>query len=267
LRGLGLRVLLLTDPLDGLNRREESVEAKKNRKTLKDPATRATHEAWVRLLAERVKPDYYGFASEINTLAAHGDYALYAIIRDMSNRLNDDVKRLSPATKTFVSFQVDDAWDKFGIESAVDHFDLPAEFRVDAIGLSSYPSFVFRDPAEIPDDYYRRFVFAGGGRPLIQVEGGWSSGVTPWGQGSETSQAAYYARLFELLDGVQAELAVLLLLADIDFASGDFGLTPEQTATLVNFGKMGIATPAYQPKAARAVWEAQRAIPWAGRPR
>lgn len=168
LRGVGLRVMLLTDPLDGLNRRQEAVEATKNGRTLKDPATRAIHEAWVRLLAEKVQPDYFGFASEINTLAAHGDYALYEVIRDMSNRLNDDVHRLSPKTKTFVSFQVDDAWGLFGLPSAVDQFMLPAEFTVDAIGLSSYPSFVFKTPAEIPDDYYRRFLFASGGRPLIQ---------------------------------------------------------------------------------------------------
>lgn len=254
IRGRGMDLVLLVDPLDGLNRTAEAVEATSNGLSLRDPAVRATHAAWVRTLVERLHPRYLGLASEINTLGAHGDRALYEDIRAMINSLAPEVRRISPETRVFVSFQVDDAW---GVSpwpaSAVDQFAMAREFDVDVVGLSSYPGFSFASPEAIPYGYFRPFVEATG-KPVLLAEGGWSSGP---GGGSPEQQAAYLAALFDELEAVQAELVLPLLFADLDLADPGWGLPPDRAATLAYFAHMGIVDASLTAKPAFAVWAAR----------
>ena len=67
-------------------------------------------------------------------------------------------------------------------------------------------------PEDIPSGYYERYVTESG-KPVIQVEGGWSSERTAWmaptREASPTSQARYLQRLWQLLDEVDAALVVL----------------------------------------------------------
>lgn len=260
LRGSGLKLVLLVDPLDGLHRTQEPPEAIKNGRTLKDPATRAIHEAWVLALVSAFKPAYIGLASEINTIRATGDRELYEIIRDMCNRLAPQIRQLSPSSRIFVSFQVDNAWQlPPWPKSDVDQFALTREFDVDVVGLSSYPGFSFSSPAEIPIDYFRRFEVASG-KPLLMAEGGWGSAGGP--NNSPANQAAYYQRMFDLLDGVQAELAILLLYQDLDLSEPGWGFTPDQVSILTHFASMGMVEITGALKPVHAVWEErfQRAL-------
>ncbi len=250
-----LRLVVLVDPLDGLNRTAEAVETTKNGRTLLDPQIRTLHEQWVRLLVERIKPDYIGLASEINTLGAHGDARLYAQIRDMVNTLAPQIRTISPKSKVFVSFQVEDAagltpWP----HSDADQYAMARDFDVDVVGLSSYPGFSYADPSKIPDDHFRRYLVAGG-KPVIFVEGGWASVPVLANPGSPELQAAYYRRLFELLDGVQAELALPIIFTDLDLRHPGWGLTAERQIILEYFARMGIVDIEGQPKPAYAVWQ------------
>ncbi len=257
LRGSGLKLVILVDPLDGLNRRAEAPSLTALGRSIMEPEIRALHEEWVRTLARRLHPEYMGLASEINTLGARGDPALYGVLRDMVNGLVPDVHALSPQTKVFVSFQVDDAWERPPLpDSGVDQFTLLADFPgFDVLGLSSYPGFFFEDPADIPSDYYRRFAVASG-KPLIQVEGGWSSTATSVaGPSTPELQAAYFRRLFQLLDGVDAELVVLLVFADLDLDDPAWGMPADRLEGLRNFATMGVVTSSLQQKPAYAVWE------------
>jgi hypothetical protein len=259
----GLRLVILIDPLDGLDRTREGNEARRNGVTLLDPASRAIHEAFVLEVARRYQPDYLGLASEINTLAAHGDANLYVTIRDMINGLVPGLREVAPDTKLFVSYQVDDAWGLTGQPSAVeDQFALVHDFpEMDVIGLSSYPVFFWDRPEDIPDDYYDRFAEESG-KPLIHVEGGWSSKRTAWmTPGREASpevQARYFTKLFELLDRVEAELLVMLIFSDLDLSQPGWGLEPGQITSLENFASMGILDVNLQPKPAFTAWEAAR---------
>lgn len=265
LRGLGLRVSILVDPLDGLDRTREANETRTAGRTLNDPALRALHEQWVELLASRYQPDYLGCASEINSLAARGDPELFANIRDMCNRLAPRVRALSPVTKFFVSFQVDEAWGRPPIPpSAVDHFALTRVFDIDVLGLSSYPSFFFDEPSQIPGDYFRRLQVESG-KPVILAEGGWTSASST---GVETAaslarQAGFYGRLFELLDSVQAEMVILLLFADMDI-DAYAAVSPPGTnfEGLRPFANMGITQPDLSPKPSFAVWKARFNLPY-----
>jgi len=265
LRGLGLHVSILVDPLDGLDRTRESNETRAAGRTLNEPELRALHEQWVELLAARYRPDYFGLASEINSLAARGDPVLYANIRDMANRLAPRIRAAAPNTRVFVSFQVDEAWGRPPIPpSPVDQFALSREFDIDVLGLSSYPSFFFEDPETIPGDYFRRLQVASG-KPVIMAEGGWSSDPLGTGETNATlaRQRAYYERFFELMDSVQPELIILLLYADMDMDAWLAAAAPgTNTQGLRPFSRMGLVSAAFLPKPSLAVWDARFNLPY-----
>lgn len=256
LRGSGLKLVILVDPLDGLDRKKEGPELVAAGRSIMEPQIRAMHEQWVRTLVARLHPEYIGLASEINTLGARGDRAKYDVLRDMANTLAPQLRQLSPASKVFVSFQVDDAWELPPFPpTGVDQFAMARDFDIDVMGVSSYPGVSFDDPADIPVDYYRRLAVASG-KPLIQVEGGWSSADTAvFGPSTPALEAAYFRRLFELLGGVNAELVALLTLADLDLASPLWTVPPDRLDALRNFASMGIVDSHLQPKLAYGEWK------------
>ncbi len=251
LRAKGLEIVFLVDPLDGLDRRKEDPGLADAGRTILEPDIRDTHESWVRAIAARVRPEYMGLASEINTLAARGDPALFDELLDLINELAPEVRAISPGTQVFVSFQADEAYGAFG-DPIIDHYALIDDFDIDALGLSSYPVFAFETPQEIPADYFAAFA-AATELPLVFVEGGWNSRDTQLTRGTPQEQVDFFTRYETLLDGVGARLWVMLTFTDLDIAS--LGLPPDRAATLSNFAFMGIVDENLARKPAFAEWE------------
>lgn len=251
MRAHGLDIIWLVDPLDGLNRRLEDPGLLDAGRSILEPEIRAIHDDWVLRITAAVQPEWMGLASEINTLAAVGDPVLYAAILNMSNTLAPQVRAASPGTQVFVSFQVDQANGFLG-DPVIDHFALIDDFDIDALGLSSYPVFVFDDPSEIPDNYFTVFD-AATDLPLIFVEGGWNSAATQLTTGTPQEQVDFLARYEELLDVVNAKLWVMLTFTDLDIPS--LGLPPDRAASLSNFSFMGLLDTDLNRKPAYAEWE------------
>jgi hypothetical protein len=247
----GLQVIFLVDPLDGLDRRQEDPGLTELGRSILEPEIREMHEEWVRRVAARIRPSYFGLASEINTLAALGDPALNAEITDLVNTLAPEIRSISPGTQIFVSFQADQANGRLGQTGGVDHFALIDDYDIDALGLSSYPVFAFDDPSQIPDDYFAPFD-AATDLPLLFVEGGWSSEDVPWSTGNPAQQVAFFQRYEQLLDAVDARVWVMLTFADFDVES--FGLDAGRTLGLSNFASMGIVDSDLRRKPAYAEW-------------
>lgn len=247
----GMQVMFLVDPLDGLDRTKEDPALVDAGRTILEPEIRTLHEEWVRQVASRVAPRWFGLASEINTMAALGDPTLYAEVLDLINTLSPQVRQISPASQVFVSFQADQANGVLGSTGGIDHFALIDDFDVDALGLSSYPVFAFDDPSEVPADYFAVFDQATA-LPLIMVEGGWSSENVPWSQGTPDQQRRFFTVYEGLLDGVDAEAWVMLTFTDIDF--NNFGLPPDRALGLSNFGFMGILDVDLQRKPSYVEW-------------
>lgn len=252
LRTQGMEVAYLADPLDGLDRTSEPAALVGAGRSILEPEIRALHEEWVRAVVRDVQPRWMGLASEINTLAQHGDSTLYTTLVEVINGLAPDVRQIAPNTEVFVSFQVEDAWGLFGPSAVDDPFTLVDDFDVDFLGLSSYAVFAFDTPADVPENYFRRFQ-AATDLPLGMVEGGWSSASTPWADADPAEQRQYFERYEALLDEVSATLWIGITYADLDVASYD--LPDDREEALTNFAHMGIADADLRRKSSYGTWK------------
>jgi len=128
------------------------------------------------------------------------------------------------------------------------------------LGLSSYPYFAFSQPEDIPDDYYRRLL-GGRERPVMVVEGGWSSAAVGPVRSSPQLQARYFARQARLLDDIGARGLLQLLFADLDLRA----FPKQQPVLLPLFAGIGVVDSRLGAKPALAAWDALHARPYAPR--
>lgn len=105
----------------------------------------------------RLKPLYLCLATEINFLVLRKpkEYHHFASLYKEAYHL---IKRISPKTKVFVSFQweIMRILDAKALHRISEHNKLINIFRpeLDVIGLTSYPSPFHKTPARLPKDYY-----------------------------------------------------------------------------------------------------------------
>jgi hypothetical protein len=124
-----------------------------------------------------------------------------------------------------------------------------------ALGLSSYPYFVFADPDQVPLDYYSRLP-NGRTLPVMVVEGGWTSGAAGEITSSPDKQTRYLRRQAKMLDSARASAVFQLTFTDLDVPS--LGLPPGSILPL--FAQLGLVDTNLNPKAALTVWDSLFAL-------
>ena len=89
-------------------------------------------------------------------------------------------------------------------------------FKTDAVAFTTYPCLVYKDPTDVPDDYYaeiREHTL----KPIIFSEIGWHSEGSPAGwESSEAEQAAFIIRYHELTKDLSVEISVWSFVYDQD---------------------------------------------------
>jgi len=172
----------------------------------------------------RLKPPYLCLATEINLLGLQRleEYLHFVTLYKQTYRA---VKKISPATTVFVSFQ----WEWVRILDArepgriADHGKLINIFNpeLDVVGFTTYPSPFHENPARLPPDYYRwMFRHIRSSTPVMIMEAGWPSA----GSGSETEQVEFIERLPALLKGINLVGFEWALLHDVQIGSFDANL-------------------------------------------
>jgi hypothetical protein len=171
-----------------------------------------------------LKPAYLCLATEINLLGLQklSEYLHFVSLYKEAYRA---VKRVSPATSVFVSFQ----WEWVRILDArepnriADHSKLINIFRpeLDLVGFTTYPSPFHESPARLPPDYYTwMFRHIPARDPVMIMEAGWPTA----GSGSEAEQVAFLERLPGLLKGINLVGLEWALLHDVQIGSFDANL-------------------------------------------
>lgn len=171
-----------------------------------------------RSFAEAHHPPSLGLGVETNLLASH-DPGGFAQFETLYERARAAIGEVSPGTAVYTVFQLEwlrglrgGLWgDREGADGDP-QWDLLDRFPGDYHGLTTYPAIVYRDPGEIPEDYYES-VADRVDAPLAITEIGWPSAlsVTGW-ESDEAEQSAFVERLSDLLEGVPVGPVVWLWL-------------------------------------------------------
>ncbi len=213
----------------------ESVRRKAgSRLTFANPAV---HLPFIETAIElaRLKPPYLCLATEIN-LMAFRNIEEFKYIAHVYKKLYGEIKKVSPGTKVFVSFQWDYyyLWDNKEPARIAEHTKLIDIFRpeLDLVAFTSYPSDHFRTPDRIPSDYYARVSrHVKKSDEIMFMEIGWPSRPDE----EDDSQRDFIGRLPVLMKQVNPRIIAWSLLHDVS----DSGLSSSLATTglLSNSGK------------------------------
>ena len=255
-RSRQLRLVITIDVTNGLARESEAPALVAAHRSITEPAVQRLYRNYVRALVEMLRPDYLGLAAETNLIRAAAPKAVYNAVVRMTNDAAADIRRSRSATALplYVSVQVETAWGKLGQQTAFvgidqDLRDFPF---MNLLGLSSYPYLGgFRDPDQIPSDYYVR-VRGSRTLPMMVVEGGWpSESVHGVFSSSQEMQARYIARQSRLLDEANAIGVFQLSFTDLDLGS----FPKPVPAILPLFATLGLVDAKLKPKPALNTWD------------
>ncbi|NIT04408.1 hypothetical protein GTO10_05925 [Candidatus Saccharibacteria bacterium] len=193
--------------------------------------------------ANRFKPPYFGIGVEIDTFERKvpGEFDVFAAL---FAEVYDAIKEVSPATQVFTTFQYE-RLNGFGggifggtnDPSAADWQLLDKFPKADFISFTTYPGLIYKNPSDIPADYYSR-IKNHTGKPVAFTEIGWFSGanIPGWGS-SEAEQAEFINRFFELTSSLDLQLAVWIHIYQ--------QISTEPFATMSLIRTDGIAKPAW----------------------
>jgi hypothetical protein len=188
-----------------------------------NPVVRSAYIKLATSLAQ-LKPPYLCLATEINLLAIQRlqEYLHFVSLYKEAYRA---VKRASPGTTVFVSFQ----WEWVRILDArephrvADHAKVINIFRpeLDLVAFTTYPSQFHETPAQLPPDYYTwMFRHIQPRDPVMIMEAGWPTS----GAGNEAEQVAFLERLPGLLKGIHLVGLEWALLHDVQIGAFDANL-------------------------------------------
>ncbi len=254
-RSRGFHLWVYLDPGNGLNRAGESDALVRLGRSITEPSVQHIYRRYAVVIDSMLRPEHLGLALETNLIRAASTPALYASIRQVANDAAGDVRERDSLVALSVSVQVDYAWGRFGggyQGVATDLADFPF---VRELGLSSYPYLAgFRDPEDIPADYYARLA---GSLPVMVTEGGWSSVTLDTLVSSEDKQRRYILRQMQLLDAAKAIAVFQLTFTDIDITS----IPVPPGSILPLFAHLGLVDVNLSPKPALAAWDQEFARP------
>lgn len=252
-RAKHLAIVFTVDATDGLNRAAEAPELVSLGRSVTDTAIQRMYREWVYAVATKIQPDYLGLVAETNLIKALAPDSVYQAVKTMANAVAAQIGGASLPTKLFVSVQVETAWGRLGggttyVGIAQDLTDFPF---VQAIGLSSYPYLGgFAQPEDVPLNYYSR-IGQDAAKPVLVVEGGWSSVSFDTLVSSPAEQARYISRQVLLLDSARAKGAFQLTFYDLDLSASP----PPPGSILPLFAHLGLADSVFNAKPALAVWD------------
>lgn len=185
-----------------------------------DDATSRRYKDAAVAFAKEYKPKYLALGIEVNVLYEKSPADFDRFVR-LFDEVYDAVKAASPDTRVFTVFQLERLKGLRGglfggrNDPGNAQWDLLERFpKADMIGFTTYPGLVFRDPKDIPDDYYTE-IAARTAKAVAFTEVGWHSSASPAGwESSEAEQAGFVGRFFGLTRDLKKEMAIWSFMYD-----------------------------------------------------
>jgi hypothetical protein len=192
----------------------------------------------------KLKPPYLCLATEIN-LMAFKNIEEYKYVAYVYKKLYPLIKKISPETKVFVSFQ----WDFFTILDNRDsgriseHSKLIDIFRpeLDLVAFTSYPEAHFSTPSQIPAGYYSRILrHVKSSDEIVFMEIGWPAD----NKTDEKRQQQFIRMLPALMGEIKPRIIAWSLLHDVKGSGLSGNLST--TGLLTNKGEIKAGFKAFE---------------------
>ncbi|MCL4436785.1 MAG: glycosyl hydrolase 53 family protein [Thaumarchaeota archaeon] len=210
-----------------------------------DDATKQSYKSGAVAFAEKYRPKYLALGVEPDMLyeKSPADFDQFA---KFYSEVYDAVKAVSPNTKVFTIFQLEQIKGlKGGLFGGVNdpskaQWQLLDRFpKNDLIAFTTYPGFIYKNPSDIPADYYTE-IKSHTSKPVMFTEIGWHSAPSPSGwESSETKQAEFINRFYNLTKNLNKETVIWAFMYD--------------QKTIAPFNSMGLL---YNNGTAKLAWNA-----------
>lgn len=172
--------------------------------------------------ADKYKPEYFAFGIEVNTLYVKSPADFDNFVQFYSE-IYDTVKAKSPGTKVFTIFQLEKMKGLDGGLFGGTNDPAKAQWTLldrfpssDIIAFTTYPGLIYKDPSEIPADYYTEIKLHTS-KPVAFTEIGWHSANGPVGwESSEAEQAKFVEVFFSLMGDLNKEFVIWNFMYDPD---------------------------------------------------
>lgn len=185
-----------------------------------DEATKRSYKDSAVAFAKEYHPEYLAFGIEVNMLyeQSPAEFDRFVVFYD---ELYDAVKAVSSDTRVFTTFQLEKmkglSGGLFGGTNDPDkaQWRLLERFpKADLIAFTTYPGLIYKDPADMPADYYDE-IAKHTSKPVAFTEIGWHSEASPRGwESSESEQAGFIGRFFGLTGSLKKEMAIWSFMYD-----------------------------------------------------
>ena len=189
--------------------------------------------------AKETKAPYIGIGNEINYVLKD-DPGRLPPFSEMFRAAQEHIRYVSPDTEVFPVFQYETMKGLRGglfggvnDESKNQWYMLRAFASADLIGFTTYPGLIYKNPEDIPDNYYDD-IFQYTGKPIAFTETGWfREGPAEGWESSVQEQAEFINRWFHLVDAINPEFVIWSFLYDpnIDPPFDTMGLIPDGQIT------------------------------------
>ncbi|MFH1221985.1 MAG: hypothetical protein V1492_02780 [Candidatus Micrarchaeota archaeon] len=185
-----------------------------------DDANKAAYKSSAVAFAEKYKPKYLGIGIEVNTLYEKSPEDFNNFVQFYSE-VYDAVKAKSPNTKVFTVFQLEKMKGMNGglfggqNDASKAEWSLLDKFpKSDVVAFTTYPDLIYKNPSDIPADYYSEIKLHTS-KPIIFTEVGWHSAASPAGwESSDAEQAEFVGKFFTLTKDLNKEMVIWSFLYD-----------------------------------------------------
>ncbi len=184
-----------------------------------DEETKQSYKAGAVAFGQTYKPKYMGFGIEVNVLYEKSPQDFEEFV-SFYNEVYDAVKAVSPGTKMFTIFQLEKMKGLNGglfggvSDPSKAQWFMLERFDTDIAAFTTYPGLIYKDPSEIPGDYYSELA-SKTSKPIAFTEIGWHAAASPAGwESSESEQAEFVSRFFTLTTDLDKELVIWSFMYD-----------------------------------------------------
>lgn len=185
-----------------------------------DDSTKQLYKNSASAFAQKYKLKYLGLGIEVNTLyeKSPADFDAFA---KFYSEVYDAVKATSPTTKIFTVFQLEKMKGLNGGLFGGTNDPSKAQWALldrfsksDIIVFTTYPGLIYKNPSEIPLDYYSE-IKTRTTKPIAFTEIGWHSEASPIGwESSDTEQAEFVRTFFVRTEDLNKVLAIWSFMFD-----------------------------------------------------